>query len=415
VSPLAKLLTWRRLSALLIALAVPFATGSCQNIIGIEDRTLGPCSHYCDVVIQNCKDALAVYEDRPRCMAVCKLFDVGSSVEWQKKNTLECRLHEALLAPTFNTSNSEQPDVDKKNACRAAGPEGNDLCGSSCESYCTLYERECGQVQCGSHANCVAKCRGLRDLGEYDVSRDYEGNSLQCRLVHISNAAVTPGGQPHCGHAILSQPSGVCLDLPDSDTGAGGGSSEEDSPKPPRPDCAEYCKLITVSCGTAEYESEPQCNKVCPYFTPGEFADTSENTLGCRLYHAYNSMCGPDEHCPHAGPGGEGHCGTEPTDKCASYCQLAKGICKSQFDDAFPGGDTDCVANCFNDSALVDRLYSDIQSGDALPVERTRYTTAYAIQTPGTLACRFLALSRAAEGDDSYCARAFGDCSIPQP
>jgi hypothetical protein len=389
-------LSLRRLSALLIALAVPFAFGSCQSIAGIDDRELGPCSHFCDVVMQNCAGDNRVYETREKCMGVCKLYPVGDANEWQGKNTLECRLHEAELVPTA-------ADEDVSKLCRSAGPEGL-ACGSECENYCYLYEKACGQVQCGSMSNCITKCAALRNRDEYNVVDDYEGNSIQCRFVHLSNASIIAGGQPHCGHANLSTPTDKCNDVPDSDEGAAGGSSTSDEAvKPSEPDCAQYCQVNVVGCGTTEYESKDQCLALCKFLPVGEFSDTDQNTLGCRIYHSYNSLCSPDSHCAHSGPGGEGRCGTELTDKCASYCTLAKGVCPDEFASTF-GGDSECARDC-----------GDLP--DALPsVEGpTRYTTTYA-QTPGTVACRFLALSRAAqESDRADCANAFGGGTCTPP
>ena len=391
----------RRLSALLIALAVPFAFGSCQSIVGIEDRELGPCSHFCDVVMTNCTGDNLVYETREKCMGVCKLYPVGDANEWQGKNTLECRLHEAELAPSKPVE-----DNQRQRACRSAGPEGLD-CGGSCESYCYLYEQACGQVQCGSTSNCIDKCAALRDRMEYNVVDDYEGNSIQCRLVHLSNASIVPGGQPHCGHANLSTPTDHCNDVPDTDdSGAGGGApiSGADMVKPSAPDCDDYCRVNTVACGMtpyAQYESKQQCLAVCPYFDKGEFADTTQNTLGCRIYHSYNALCGPELHCSHTGPGGEGQCGA-PADKCNSYCMLAKQICASGYASAFPDDDA-CAKDC---AKLMDAV-GQPESGD------TRYTTTYAA-TPNTVACRFLALSReAVKLDGSFCPSAFGaaDCA----
>jgi hypothetical protein len=390
-------LSLRRVSALLIALAIPFAFGSCQSIAGIDDRELGPCSHFCDVVMQNCAGDNRVYETREKCMGVCKLYPVGDANEWQGKNTLECRLHEAELAATA-------ADEEVSNFCRSAGPEGIN-CGSECENYCYLYEKACDQVQCGSTSNCVAKCAALRDNHEYNVVNDYEGNSIQCRFVHLSNASIIAGGQPHCGHANLSTPTDHCNDLPDSDEGvAGASSSDEVSVKPSEPDCKQYCQVNGVSCGTTQYESRDQCLALCKFLPVGEFSDTNQNTLGCRIYHSYNSLCAPEQHCPHSGPSGEGHCGTTPQDKCLAYCTLAKGICPSQYSTAFQDDDDACAANC-------------AQLPDALPAEEgpTRYTTTYAA-TPGTVACRFLALSRAAEDiNRADCANAFGGgiCAPP--
>ncbi len=373
-----------RVAVALALAAAPLFAASCQNIVGIDNRTLGPCGHFCDVVMANCTGDNTVYDGRDKCMGVCQHYEVGDSNEWQMKNTLECRLHEAELVPSAN-------EEDRATNCRAAGPEGLTNCGGSCESYCRLYEQICGQVECGSHDNCVAKCAALRDRNEYNVVDDYEGDSLQCRFVHLSNASITPGGEPHCGHANLSTPTDHCTDVPDGPEGTGGaGPSDEPMVKPPEPDCEDYCRPELVGCPTdgpnAQYESRDQCLAVCNSFTIGQFADTTQNTLGCRTYHSYNSLCSPDIHCPHSGPGGEGQCGSS---KCEAYCQLTKGICPDLYadPDVYANDAMKCVTDCTNTN-LVD-VKPEVESGD------NRYTVAYAEQDPNTLACRFLALSRA--------------------
>jgi hypothetical protein len=389
----------------LVALALvasPLLSASCENIVGIEDRTLGPCGHYCDVVMANCTGDNVVYDGREKCMGVCKHFELGDSNEWQGHNTLECRLHEAELVPGA-------AGEDKATFCRAAGPEGLTSCGGSCESYCTLYEQICGQTQCGGHDNCVEKCAALRDNMEYNVVTDYEGDSLQCRFVHLSNASITPGGQPHCGHANLQTPTDHCTDVPDGPLGvAGAGSTNEiDVSKPPSTDsdCRNYCRPELVACGTTQYENEDECMALCKYFDPGEFADTDQkNTLGCRIYHSYNALCSPELHCPHSGPGGEGTCGSASTGKCESYCRLAQGVCPDVYSAVYADDDA-CMQDC---TALPDAVATDTGP--------LRYNTTYA-QTPGTVACRLLAVSRAAV-TPSLCADAAtspvfgkGDCA----
>jgi hypothetical protein len=369
----------RALGALALALGVPLLASSCQSLVGIEERELGPCDHFCAVVMKNCTGENQVYESRKKCMALCALLPVGDPIEPQDKPTLSCRLNEAELAATAASETVTEH-------CRSAGMEGLN-CGGGCENYCTIYELACGGVQCGTHETCIEKCGALRDRGAFNLTDDHEGNTLQCRLLHLTNASLDP--ETHCGHANLSTPSAYCNDLPESYEGEGGASSTEHSDlRPDGPTCKDYCHVETAACGTTQYESEKQCLALCPYFEVGEIADTTQDSLGCRLYHSYNSLCGAEKHCPHAGPGGEGHCGTAETDKCAAYCHLAKGVCGDEYAEKFGTGDAGDV-ECAKDCAKLD---------DSGPAEEgpTRYNTEFAA-TPNTLACRFLAVSRAAE------------------
>jgi hypothetical protein len=107
------------------------------------------------------------------------------------------------------------------------------------------------------------------------------------------------------------------------------------------PTCADYCTKIQANCTTtnAQYPSADQCLATCATFTVGTGADTTGNTLGCRVYHAENSAgAGATLHCPHAGPGGDAinapntYC-TKPAtgtgDVCDSFCNIEIGVCGS--------------------------------------------------------------------------------------
>jgi hypothetical protein len=71
--------------------------------------------------------------------------------------------------------------------------------------------------------------------------------------------------------------------------------------------------------------------------------DDEHDTLSCRRWHAYYALTiSAADHCPHAGPGGAGHCG----DICPAYCALlAKSPCKTRYDQAFPTSQ-DCERKC---------------------------------------------------------------------
>jgi hypothetical protein len=58
----------------------------------------------------------------------------------------------------------------------------------------------------------------------------------------------------------------------------------------------------------------------------GGAADTSGDTLGCRLAFAHKAAASTAmaaAHCTHAGPGGDGVCG----DNCDGYCDIAMMYC----------------------------------------------------------------------------------------
>ena len=103
-----------------------------------------------------------------------------------------------------------------------------------------------------------------------------------------------------------------------------GGSDAGDSPT-----CADYCMTVTTNCtgDNAQYTDMAACMTYCETnggWEAGTLADTSGNTIGCRLYHAgAPAVSDAVVHCPHAGPSGGNTCGTW----CDNYCQLALDNC----------------------------------------------------------------------------------------
>lgn len=98
------------------------------------------------------------------------------------------------------------------------------------------------------------------------------------------------------------------------------------------PTCAAYCAKIQMNCtagdggGNVQYADAATCNTYCSsasHWPAGTTADTSGDTIGCRLYHAGAAAADPALHCPHAGPTGGNVCGSW----CENYCQLMKDNC----------------------------------------------------------------------------------------
>ncbi len=292
--------------------ALVFALGglACQAIAGIEDRELDVvgsagsalCDAYCDEVMANCTGEFAVYASRETCLGVCAKLPAGESGD-RSGNTVECRRFNAAQAKA-----NGEVDVH----CPAAGPGGT-LCGGNCEGYCTLLEGVCPAVFDGlTQERCVETCGGLRTLPGFDVEAHHDGDSLNCRLVHVSSA--TLDAQTHCPHASPA---------PVNDSPCG-------DPVGTKPDCKEYCKLNIAAC-TGEltmYESQKQCEAVCAELALGEVGETTEDTVACRKYHSYSAIAAPSAHCTHAGAGGDGHCGS---DNCDAYCLALEKACPAEF------------------------------------------------------------------------------------
>ena len=67
----------------------------------------------------------------------------------------------------------------------------------NCTSYCRLAETACGaafRIEFGSQAACLVDCStqpdafGARHDSKYRLSAAQTGNTLQCRLLHVSRA-----------------------------------------------------------------------------------------------------------------------------------------------------------------------------------------------------------------------------------
>jgi hypothetical protein len=358
------------------------AIAGCAAIVGIEDRTLEggtgtspACKDYCETVMKACTGSFSVYASREGCEGTCMALPPGDPVEPVGPN-MACRKRQADLALSTN-----EPAA----YCPAAGPGGAGTCGSNCEGYCTLLKATC-PVQFGGMANCPQACAALRDTGRFDANADHDGDTLQCRLVHVSNATGSKTAPPtHCPHAELAS-NQYCVVAQD---------------KPP--ECAEFCRFNAAACtgDNTVFESPRQCMDVCQALPGGLASDREENTIGCRRWHIFNALKDPGAtHCSHTSPSGDGHCGIDAPDKtgnCVSYCMLAKAACSTQY-----------AAKWASDSACELECSSQPESFKA------RHDTLYKVSTSktgNTVQCRILHAARALS-DPTECASVFGggDC-----
>ncbi len=356
------------LSAFVLGAAV-WTTAGCQSIAGIEDRTYEPavkgspeCEAYCDDVMQACTGTSAMYPSRDACISVCGKLPNG---EVALANSIECRSAQAELAVTTG---------EPVTYCPAAGPYGAGTCGTTCKSYCSLLSQVCPD-DLANIKDCEASCQALRSSDSYDLASLATGDTLECRVAAVVRATLDAS---ECVNAAVLPRESSCQD-----------------PLTAALDCDDYCRVTMVACQGAQavYEDEAQCKAVCAALDTGTVGDTSENTAGCRLYHAYNALADPAVHCSHSGPGGDGHCGQDSGasfGNCVSYCRLAKTACKADFDTNF-GDDPTCLTEC----ASLTGHKAD-----------SKYATATA--SGATLQCRLLHVSRALGGDATECAAVFG-------
>ena len=374
------MLDQRTVLKLWLGTCLALCIGACQAIAGIEERKADvggagrsdECADYCSRVMVACTSQFQVYISEEVCLGLCSHMQTGDPLEPISENTVACRARQAELAEL-------EPDVH----CMNAGPGGNGECGSDCEAYCQLQAKTCPD-QAKDYPTlqaCEKACSGLTDQQSFDIDADHEGDTIECRLVHISSAAIQP--DMHCQHAPLAPGGPWCVGNPEVP-----------------PTCEEYCNIQIAACGVtgelSQYESKPQCLQACAVFEPGTHADRTEDTIGCRRYHAFNATRAPTMHCSHSGPSGDGHCGdvglpaTGSTGNCDSYCQVVKQACPEEFLVTYRT-DASCTADCVGlDDAAPDKYY----------------TVAAGLGTKG-LHCRLLHAVRGFEDPDA-CGAAVG-------
>lgn len=176
------------------------------------EETVAPlCDRYCEAIAASCTEENEQYASPAACQAVCSRLAPGTPGDFTG-NTVECRLARAELGGATG---------EPQNYCPSAGPGGADVCGNDCEGFCTVMVATCDDLM-GSFDECVAECldeipnlAGPPDNLAYDTSLQ-EGNSVQCRLFHVTAATLDP--RTHCAHAaglaICAPPPVPVPDLP---------------------------------------------------------------------------------------------------------------------------------------------------------------------------------------------------------
>ncbi len=156
------------------------------------------CANYCHRVMAACTGENAVYVNDQACLAVCALLEPGDAQE-PRGNTVACRSAQAASA-------EREPEA----YCAAAGPGGNGACGSDCEAYCALYPQACpSETEEQGTQSCLEACSALVDQPSFDLITDHQGDTLECRLVHLASATLSPA--EHCHHARLAPTQPWCV------------------------------------------------------------------------------------------------------------------------------------------------------------------------------------------------------------
>jgi hypothetical protein len=167
----------------------------------VSEQETAPCADYCDKVMAVCVGEHAVYASHAACLALCGLLDTGDFGE-PAGNTLACRSSNAIAA-----------EREPNDYCAAAGPGGNGTCGTDCETYCALYPQVCpAEADAQGTESCVEDCQALVDQPGFDVVADHGGDTVECRLVHLTSATLQPA--EHCQHAQLAPTQPWCVAEP---------------------------------------------------------------------------------------------------------------------------------------------------------------------------------------------------------
>jgi hypothetical protein len=107
--------------------------------------------------------------------------------------------------------------------------------------------------------------------------------------------------------------------------------------------CEQYC-TATEACTEQFklYASREVCLATCAQMPQGTASDKTGNTVGCRLNQALEvpKIGEPDIHCPAAGPGGDGACGSN----CDGFCAVMLPVCGGEYYE----DEQQCLADCAN-------------------------------------------------------------------
>ncbi|WP_437955355.1 hypothetical protein WME76_27980 [Sorangium sp. So ce119] len=151
------------------------------------------CASYCELVMANCTDDLAQYGSQASCEAYCADLPEGTAGD-TTGNSLACRAYHAGEAATNAMTH-----------CIHAGPGGGEVCGSPVESFCLVAPEACPDVFADT-AVCEAEAANF-DADTLYAGPDSTGNTLACRLYHLTEAAAN--AETHCPH--IGEGSPVCM------------------------------------------------------------------------------------------------------------------------------------------------------------------------------------------------------------
>ena len=166
--------------------------GDMSIVHDLAGGTAPTCAAYCAKIQMNCAPSTdggsnaqyAAVSDCTNQCATAAAWPAGMTGD-TSGNTIGCRLYHAGAAA-----------ADPVLHCPHAGPTGGNVCGSWCDNYCQLMAKNCtGANAVYAASDCMTKCMTIPTTGK---PNDAAGNTIQCRLYHLSVAASDPG--THCVH-----------------------------------------------------------------------------------------------------------------------------------------------------------------------------------------------------------------------
>jgi hypothetical protein len=169
--------------------------------------TTPTCAAYCTAITAACTGVNRQYgatdgAAMDSCMTACTAFmwSVGTSMD-TSGNTLGCHLYHAMAAAGS--------DLNHSTHCPHAGPLGGGMCGTSnCADFCADDAVVCS----GTYATpdlCMTACATWSDMGSATSPTAASGNTLACRMYHLTAAAAAGGAATHCPHTGATG-GGVC-------------------------------------------------------------------------------------------------------------------------------------------------------------------------------------------------------------
>lgn len=185
----------------------------CAQVLGVDDRQydptfesdggVDPCQTYCATVEANCQGDRALFPSAASCPSVCSGLPPGVPGD-TAGNSLACRLTQAELAAKTGEPSFYCPSAGPGGGSPAPG--GGFVCGTNCDGYCALMEAFCPAERAAlaeQSGSCLDACAKVPDVGGYNTQDFYSGDTLQCRLFHLTGAGIDP---IHCKHASGEPP-----------------------------------------------------------------------------------------------------------------------------------------------------------------------------------------------------------------